>query len=1730
MTDDLSNDPFAGYQPSGPSSTGEPSSLNEGSPNPFAQFGEPRASSTSGAFARGAEQGAAPAVGGLAGAGGGAFLGGLVGGPPGAFIGGVIGGFGGSFGASKAQDYALKKAPEDWKEKIGLDDRQLQLDQAQHSYASFIGGMAPFVVTMSPFGEVGGAAGKASAEGMTGFERIMANPKLARVFGGAVMGGMEAGQEINNGEAPNWAKVGIATGFGMVFNRPNAIGEKIEGILPRAFGMSLRAPVIPTPKEAEPNLTSFINQETSENLTNVHAAATQEFANEHAVDWEALDLSKLYDSARANDEDVLSRIGPTTAQAGDVGVMGSGLNEATFMRSEEPPREAALSLQDAARNENEMLGKPAADVESTARSMNADLFKQYDDLNAQREAIRSQIASISNPSVTDQLAATTKANELRQELKDLVESRNGYAGGADARRLRAQIRDADAQAADMESRRAAYQAGEGKETPETMALRGQFMQVDAQLRDMGRQVAAARLNAAEALRTKTAPAEPLPPERVAETPPPEPKQKPVSPAKAAKDLAKAAVVPETPAPPRTIEQQRGFIEDDVRNKLTAAGRSPEEAEASAKITSALYETHAERTGRSPEEIYRSESPDITLSARLKRAFGKLTVADGRKIIKLAKDANATTFIHELGHDWLERLVKDADLPTATQSLKDDAAAIKKWIGHTEGEIKTAAHEKFARGFERYLFEGSAPSTKLASVFAKFRNWMTEVYRSIKGAVEPSAINEDIRGVFDRMLTTAPERTTVVPEHVAGPSLADIHEADAAHTNPDEADASADRVAAERERFEHDMPPEVAHELKPFNEATAAPAGTEPGGEDGAGGAGRGEMERVGGDAGPQPQGGGVGGGRGAVGEGGSASAAKGGGVSSGGRAASEHPLAGTAPVTFGRDATFNVGKDGNVRVENITSKEQLVSALNEASERVGGGGPITMGQMIDTANDLEMDPKDITQEHLAKMFGGVKDLASKVWALRQAIVQQTEIVNGLMKNARESGSDQDYGRLAIEIAKHDMMFSVLSSATTESGRSTGMGFRNLEDWSKSKNLNELSRALSGRDLFQLKQMAELGKNLQTPGQVSKFLRDAQKRSFGKMILEFFINNLISGPATHITYTVGNEVLLLNKMGFETPMAAAIGALRAAMGREGERVHIGEAGAMAAEHYRALPKTIQAGIEGLRTGRATLMPGETGRPWSPFAGDTALSPPARTSTNADVSWREAQADAFGLFQGMRDGLISAAKVDPSAPWLQTNMSETGYIPNFQVKGVAVPVGEFVRAPSRMVSAIHSSFRTMNYSIEVNALAWRQATAEGLEGMEHAARTAELRQNPTEAMMEQARVKANDLTLMGQGGEFVKRMSKLMNWTPDLPFLGETPVLKFIDPFVHIAANIIDQTFVHRTPVGLLSESVRADLMGKNGNIAQDMAQARMLVGTAMTMLFGGLAASGYMTGSGPTNPDQNLIWRMAGNQAHSIRIGDVWYDVHRMGPLGMLAGMSADLYDVAHAASQMDLLNAGSMLIHAFSQNVLDESFVKGPANWIQAITDPARYGPRLIQDFASSFVPYSVGLAQIDRTVDPYARATRSVMDAIKQKVPGLSESLYPRRDIWGQPVPNREAMGTMSSIYESRISSDPVNIELANIQAHVSPVPKSIRNVLLTEQQYDDFARLSGVMTKQRFDVIINSPDWKTWPLSSKLDIVAEVLKQSRETARGVMFMKYPQIAADATKVQMAKKGVPEE
>jgi|GEM_PF-598622 len=172
--------------------------------------------------------------------------------------------------------------------------------------------------------------------------------------------------------------------------------------------------------------------------------------------------------------------------------------------------------------------------------------------------------------------------------------------------------------------------------------------------------------------------------------------------------------------------------------------------------------------------------DQEIKASYNSATGAIHLFDG---------ADQSSFVHEAAHMYLTEMGKMATDEAAPKGLLEDWNTIQAWAAYKPEDIKdyegTAREkefksyakaiedarksgdviairaaeerwmqERFARGFERYIAEGKAPTQALQSAFRKFKSWLVSIYRDLTNlGKEPP---EDVKRVMDRMLATNDE--------------------------------------------------------------------------------------------------------------------------------------------------------------------------------------------------------------------------------------------------------------------------------------------------------------------------------------------------------------------------------------------------------------------------------------------------------------------------------------------------------------------------------------------------------------------------------------------------------------------------------------------------------------------------------------------------------------------------------------------------------------------------------------------------------------------------------------------------------------------------------------------------------------------------------------------------------------------------------------------------------------
>lgn len=154
-------------------------------------------------------------------------------------------------------------------------------------------------------------------------------------------------------------------------------------------------------------------------------------------------------------------------------------------------------------------------------------------------------------------------------------------------------------------------------------------------------------------------------------------------------------------------------------------------------------------------------------------------------IRLFDIADQSSFIHESAHMFLSDMERLAQKKDAPAGLISDLQTVKDWAGYKPGQMKgykgTALekefqeyadaireakkagdavaiksaearwiHERFARGFERYIADGKAPNESLKKVFEKFKDWMVSIYQNLKNLGKKPP--KEIQDVMARMIT------------------------------------------------------------------------------------------------------------------------------------------------------------------------------------------------------------------------------------------------------------------------------------------------------------------------------------------------------------------------------------------------------------------------------------------------------------------------------------------------------------------------------------------------------------------------------------------------------------------------------------------------------------------------------------------------------------------------------------------------------------------------------------------------------------------------------------------------------------------------------------------------------------------------------------------------------------------------------------------------------------------
>ncbi|MEO1940918.1 MAG: hypothetical protein ABGX60_03470, partial [Candidatus Thioglobus sp.] len=671
-----------------------------------------------------------------------------------------------------------------------------------------------------------------------------------------------------------------------------------------------------------------------------------------------------------------------------------------------------------------------------------------------------------------------------------------------------------------------------------------------------------------------------------------------------------------------------------------------------------------------------------------------------------------------------------------------------------------------------------------------------------------------------------------------------------------------------------------------------------------------------------------------------------------------------------------------------------------------------------------------------KVLDGDASTAEKL-AFRQAVSTHVSIQQGVAGMAKEAGLSLNAWRIPVGAntgSKTAIFRSQLQEAFERSGGDNAV--------------HKLAEMIDGADDL---------------ASVTKTAAKAHSATSGDMILEFWINGLLSSPATHMVNTTSNTIVAM----FNIP----------------ERL--------------------------LASGISKMLKTENG-----------------------IQTKEALGQLYGMIYGARDGLRMFAKTiktgEPTDPMMKLEARKyrsitaenMGVTPDTYLgKGIDL-LGNTTRLPGRFLGAEDEFFKAINYRMELNALAYRKATAEGLEGNDLAKRIVSLIDNPTEELHIASSDFGRVSTFTNPLGETGRNIQQLAN---------SHPAFKLVLPFIRTPVNIVKYVS-HRTPFNqAMWQEVKA------GGVRRDMALAKMSLGSLAMVSMVPYAFDGTLTGGGPKNKSQRNALRRQGWQPYSIKVGDKYYSFSRTDPVGMFMGLVADTSEVMKYANDEDRGAIAVAMVVAVAKNLTSKTYLRGLSDTMNVLSDPDRYAERYFRRMGATFMPATSLVAQAERTMDPTLRATYDLLDEIIARTPGLSDKLHPRRNIYGEPIVLEGGMGWdfVSPIYTSTEKWNYVDDEIYENEVNINLPKKTLLQgnfqIELTPDQYDRYVVLAGnefkvehpntskkLGLKEYLKVTMRTDRYQK--LTSGADggraiIIRSIVNQFRDAAKNQLFNEFPEL-----------------
>jgi len=345
------------------------------------------------------------------------------------------------------------------------------------------------------------------------------------------------------------------------------------------------------------------------------------------------------------------------------------------------------------------------------------------------------------------------------------------------------------------------------------------------------------------------------------------------------------------------------------------------------------------------------------------------------------------------------------------------------------------------------------------------------------------------------------------------------------------------------------------------------------------------------------------------------------------------------------------------------------------------------------------------------------------------------------------------------------------------------------------------------------------------------------------------------------------------------------------------------------------------------------------------------------------------------------------------------------------------------------------------------------------------------------------------------------------------------------------------------LGSMFDTLKGDMFKLNA--VGDAARARLAIGTLIPAYLLSILDDDRITGPIDTRTPRGRFLASQNHPPYSINPGDTWNSYGRIEPLKTVLGMMVVANDMLHHIELTDPATHErkglgdiadqivTTVITPFIKTAGDNYMLPNIGSMVYMLEGLASgntdYARKQFDRVVASFVPNIITQYNQQSNLwysDPVYRQANTLLEMIKAKIPGLSQTLPPRYTLWGDEQHRLPGVfiDWMSPVRTATLEPDKVDKEIERLGVKVPGVPKKILiasglpSVDLDPYQQATFAKVrgkgfDGTTLKTVIKGVMRDRDYIDAPDQYKKAILERVLNTATEATKQYLFANDPSL-----------------